>query len=147
MLPVKSNNIIFDPGGGGRCLYATRDPVQLIVFEDLKPLGYVMADRHNGLDEAHCRLVLNKLGRFHAASLALYDRNPQSMDKYAFGMIKPNASKTDLLEAIFARGLETFTTVVETWPGQAKVCKKLKEAQVRVQSPESNANAPMISRL
>lgn len=113
-----------------RCFYATQDPVQLIVFEDLKPLGYIMADRQNGLDEAHCRLVLNKLGKFHAASMTLHERDPKSMDKFSYGMIKPNASRTELLEAIFARGLETFVSVVETWPGQEKMVKKLKAAQV-----------------
>lgn len=54
-----------------RCFYARKEPVQLIVFEDLKTLGFQMADRQSGIDEAHCRLVLSKLGRFHAASMIL----------------------------------------------------------------------------
>lgn len=54
-----------------RCFYSAKTPVQLIVFEDLKALGFQMADRHSGIDEAHCRLVLSKLGRFHAASMIL----------------------------------------------------------------------------
>lgn len=56
-----------------RCFYAIKKPVQLIVFEDLKVLGYQMADRRSGIDEAHCKLVLSKLGRFHAASMILYE--------------------------------------------------------------------------
>lgn len=54
-----------------RCFYAVKSPVQLIVFEDLKALGFQMADRQSGIDEAHCKLVLGKLGRFHAASIVL----------------------------------------------------------------------------
>lgn len=33
-----------------------------------------MADRTAGIDEAHCKLVLNKLGKFHAASMALEEK-------------------------------------------------------------------------
>lgn len=54
-----------------RCFYAVKEPVQLIVFEDLKVLGFQMADRQSGIDESHCKLVLSKLGRFHAASIIL----------------------------------------------------------------------------
>lgn len=54
-----------------KCFYAVKKPVQLIVFEDLKVLGFQMADRLMGIDESHCRLVLSKLGRFHAASVIL----------------------------------------------------------------------------
>lgn len=54
-----------------RCFYAVKEPVQLIVFEDLKALGFQMADRQSGIDESHCKLVLSKLGRFHAASIIL----------------------------------------------------------------------------
>lgn len=46
----------------------------MIIFEDLKSLGYTMADRHSGLDEKHCQLVLSKLGRFHAASMILAEK-------------------------------------------------------------------------
>lgn len=57
-----------------RCFYSIKQPVQLIVFEDLKSLGYQMADRQSGIDEKHCRLVLSKLGRFHAASIVLAEK-------------------------------------------------------------------------
>lgn len=57
-----------------RCFYAIKEPVQLIVFEDLKALGFQMADRQSGIDESHCKLVLSKLGRFHAASVILSEK-------------------------------------------------------------------------
>lgn len=57
-----------------RCFYAVKEPIQIIVFEDLKELGYVMGDRTSGIDEEHCKLVMNKLGRLHAASLMLADK-------------------------------------------------------------------------
>lgn len=89
-----------------------------------------MADRHNGLDKSHSRLVLDKLGRFHAASMALFERDPRSMDKFSFGMIKPDAKRTELFETVFTGGLATFIDVVGTWPEQEKTVRKLRQAQV-----------------
>ena len=57
-----------------RCFYATAEPIQILVFEDLKALGYEMADRQNGIDEEHCNLVMNKLGKFHASSMLLFQQ-------------------------------------------------------------------------
>lgn len=113
-----------------RCFYATKVPEPLIIFEDLKPLGYVMADRHNGLDGSHSRLVLEKLGRFHAASMVLAQLEPHIMDTFTFGMIKPDAPPSELMESIFTGGLSTLTEVVQTWSGQEEMVKLLKQAQV-----------------
>lgn len=48
-----------------------------IVLEDLCPGGYGSAGRHGGMDLAHCRLVMRTLGKFHAVSLAIGDRQPE----------------------------------------------------------------------
>lgn len=54
-----------------RCLYAIKEPIQMIIFEDLKEMGYEMGDRTAGIDRAHCELVMAKLARLHAASMVL----------------------------------------------------------------------------
>ena len=53
----------------------------MIVLEDLGLGGFVMQDRNVGLDEHHCRLVLQKLASLHATSLALQAENPQRHEK------------------------------------------------------------------
>lgn len=45
--------------------------METLVFVDVSPLGYVLADRVRGLDEKHCKLVFEKLAEFHAASMVL----------------------------------------------------------------------------
>lgn len=41
------------------CLYAGSDCIDdIIVLEDLKPLGYHMSNRLKGLDYQHCKIVL-----------------------------------------------------------------------------------------
>ncbi|KAF6204601.1 hypothetical protein GE061_018761 [Apolygus lucorum] len=44
---------------------------QLIVLQDLQPLGYKMADRQKGLDMEHSELAMKALARFHGTSLAM----------------------------------------------------------------------------
>lgn len=42
-----------------RCLFAgVDDNGEIIMLEDLKPLGYKMANRIKGLDYSHCKIVL-----------------------------------------------------------------------------------------
>lgn len=61
-----------------RLLYAHIDSRHgFIVLEDLAPAGYASASRHDGIDLAHCRLVLRTLGKFHAVSLAIGARQPE----------------------------------------------------------------------
>lgn len=41
------------------CLFAGNDATgEIIILEDLKPLGYKMPNRLKGLDYNHCKLVL-----------------------------------------------------------------------------------------
>lgn len=45
--------------------------MQTIVFDDLTQYGYRLASRQDGLDEVHCKVTLEKLGKFHAASMVM----------------------------------------------------------------------------
>ncbi|KAJ8872605.1 hypothetical protein PR048_026211 [Dryococelus australis] len=44
--------------------------------ENLKVQGYESGDRFNGLDLAHCELVVDKLARFHATAVAMKIKKP-----------------------------------------------------------------------
>jgi len=54
----------------------SNDENDVIILEDMRRRGFVMADRRAGLDAARCGLVLTELARLHAASLALQITNP-----------------------------------------------------------------------
>ncbi|BES92905.1 Hypothetical protein NTJ_05712 [Nesidiocoris tenuis] len=56
------------------CLHASS---QLIVLQDLKPLGFGMADRLKGLDLDHSLLALKALAQFHGTSLAMKHSEPE----------------------------------------------------------------------
>lgn len=46
-------------------------PQNSLVFEDLGQHGFMMASREKGLNEEHCRLVMERLAEFHATSMVL----------------------------------------------------------------------------
>uniref|UniRef100_A0A1B6KR03 CHK kinase-like domain-containing protein n=1 Tax=Graphocephala atropunctata TaxID=36148 RepID=A0A1B6KR03_9HEMI len=58
-----------------KCFLAEQD---VIVLEDLKEKGFVMGNRKAGLDFQHCVAVFRKIARFHALSLAMKCRDPQT---------------------------------------------------------------------
>jgi hypothetical protein len=51
-------------------------------MQDLCAEGFKMAERRQGLDLSHCLLVMRMLGRFHAASAVLHDRDPDEFSVY-----------------------------------------------------------------
>jgi hypothetical protein len=74
---------VFGAGGceqfAARYVYACPDT---IVLEDLCAGGFTMAERRQGLDLAHCLLIIRRVARFHAASVVLHDQDPESMAIY-----------------------------------------------------------------
>uniref|UniRef100_A0A182QVV9 CHK kinase-like domain-containing protein n=1 Tax=Anopheles farauti TaxID=69004 RepID=A0A182QVV9_9DIPT len=107
---------------GARCFYATREPRDTIVFEDLKALGYRMPDRtRGGLDFAHCELIMRKIGLFHAASMVYVARGPTERqlfaERYSHTMIRPGDSeRNNPVLVMFGSGIDKFLEVSVDWP-------------------------------
>jgi hypothetical protein len=66
------------------------------VVQDLSAEGFKMAERRHGLDLPHCLLVMRKLARFHAASIVLHDRDPESMSLYDQSFFSEPATREGL---------------------------------------------------
>lgn len=58
---------------GPRCAYTAREPLEIIVLQDLKPIGYSMKDRVKGLNLKATKQVLAKLAKFNASSVKLVE--------------------------------------------------------------------------
>ncbi|XP_059611132.1 uncharacterized protein LOC132258046 [Phlebotomus argentipes] len=54
-----------------------------VALDDLSKYGFRSADRHDGLDFAHCSLILKALGKFHGVSLAMKDQEPEEFTELA----------------------------------------------------------------
>lgn len=52
-------------------------PVKALILQDMKEEGYIMCDKYDRLDYAHCDLVVTTLAKFHAASVACYHDDPE----------------------------------------------------------------------
>lgn len=61
-----------------KCFHVDLEKYKEVIFlEDLRVQGFKMTDRIQGLDEAHVRLVLEELAKFHAASFLMQVKAPE----------------------------------------------------------------------
>ncbi|CAD7091480.1 unnamed protein product [Hermetia illucens] len=100
-----------------KCYYAVEAPVQTIVFKDLKPEGYSLADRVQGLDETHCKIVLNKLAKFHAASTHVLQKDPDLEEKFKEGFYCTASVDTEIFQIYFRKNLKKAAEIVSNMPG------------------------------
>lgn len=103
--------------------YKTSRPHTLIL-EDLMILGFKMANRHDRLDLLHCTVALKGLAKFHAASVALYDKNRNSMDDYVETIY--TEKNRDMMLKFTASAVGTLANVVEKWSGFEEYGDKLR---------------------
>ena len=57
-----------------------------IIFEDLAVRNYVLANRLEGLDNVHARMVMKKLAKFHAAAAVLNRKLNGELEKFDHGI-------------------------------------------------------------
>jgi hypothetical protein len=103
----------------------------MLVFQDLNAINYEMADRKAGLDYEHCRLIMHKLGKFHASSMVLAESQPDTMKLYKFGMFNPTTrNNNDHVDKFFNCGLDALIKVAAQWPGYESIVEKLQKIRV-----------------
>ncbi|CAG9797850.1 unnamed protein product [Chironomus riparius] len=95
-----------------------------LILENLSVKGFIMADRTFGLDMKHLKLALEKLARFHAASVCCMEKNPQIFKKYDVGMF---SRKTSAFHDFFSSNMEVLIEEVSTWEGYEMYSEKLKK--------------------
>jgi hypothetical protein len=82
MSPLQSWKILFagnlEPLAP-KCFYACKS---FLVLEDLSAAAFRMLERRRGLDLDQCLQVMRTLAKFHAASVVLYQQDPDSMKEY-----------------------------------------------------------------
>lgn len=97
-----------------------------IILEDLTAKDFSTIDRMEGLDDAHTRLALKKLAKFHAASIVIQQKQPRTCEFLELGMFsRKNDSFNDYVVSIY----EVFVEEVESWAGWETYAKKLRKLQ------------------
>ncbi|KOX69278.1 hypothetical protein WN51_04314 [Melipona quadrifasciata] len=107
-----------------------------LIMEDLAPLNFRMANRHTGLDKEHATLAIQGLARFHAASVALCEKDPKQKSLYWRGMI--NEENTDLI-TFFKAGAIGLADEVGTWPNGKKYADKIRKFADKIFDEELRA--------
>ncbi|TDG39970.1 hypothetical protein AWZ03_013609 [Drosophila navojoa] len=111
---------------GAKCFYTTREPIQTIVFDDLTQYGYKLANRQSGLNEEHCVVILQKLGKFHASSMVLVEKEPSVREHFSSGMLDENYIRTnERFISFMTLQLRTLANVVAKWAGYEQLAEKL----------------------
>lgn len=95
---------------------------KILVLEDLRPLNFTMANRLVGLDENHVLLLIDKIAKFHAASLKILEENPAIFNEFNVGVISRKVDKVNLgNEGLF----KAATQEIETWSGFEEIARKM----------------------
>lgn len=94
------------------CLYSCK---RFLVLEDLSYSGYKMLDRQKGLTFEQCLTVMRTIARFHAASIALHEQDPDSMKEYQHNFYS-QFSKNGSWDICFQAMKKLIVEELETWP-------------------------------
>ncbi|XP_055706849.1 uncharacterized protein LOC129803968 [Phlebotomus papatasi] len=96
----------------------------IIVFEDLSARGFKMVDRRVRLDRYHAELVLMKLARLHAASVAVEAKSTYNLKKFQTGMFN---RKTSGVSSYFLTNLDALINCISKWKGYEYYADKLRK--------------------
>lgn len=99
----------------------------VIVFEDLAEKGYRMADRTDGLDMTHAKIVIEKMAKLHAASLIYNTKQDGDLEKsFTRGMFN---RKSNGLSPYFLSNLQSLANEVSNWNGYEQIANKLRNME------------------
>lgn len=93
--------------------YTQGRPNDLIILEDLRPLGYKVADRKTGLDLDHSIIVLESLAVLHAGSLAVIQEEAEDVKSLGAGFWLEHNRK--MLIKLLEKGVVILADEVEKW--------------------------------
>ncbi|XP_042858440.1 uncharacterized protein LOC122244565 isoform X2 [Penaeus japonicus] len=119
------------PIAAAKCFFCSLEKgAETLLLEDLRPRGFKMWDRRRGIDVAHARLVLQEIGRLHAASLLLEADLPDknilhTYDLYDFFMSSESTKK--MFGAMVVGQLDATARILEKFPKYERVCQWLEK--------------------
>ncbi|PSN47056.1 hypothetical protein C0J52_09362 [Blattella germanica] len=97
---------------GPKCLYSCKN---FLVMEDLSADGYKMLNRREGLSLEQALTAMRAIARFHAASVAIHEEDPESMKDYDMNFFSDPTSRHGWI-VCFRAMAKMFLEEFETWP-------------------------------
>jgi len=93
-----------------------------IVFEDLAVRKFFMADNKKRLDVDHIKKALQKLAKMHAASLVVYENNPNAFDYFDTGMF---SRRIHAFNGFYETTFQVLIDEMKAWKGYEHYAMKL----------------------
>ncbi|XP_023178911.2 uncharacterized protein LOC111604904 [Drosophila hydei] len=94
------------------CLYCSLEPRQVMIFEDLVPLGYTVVRKREPFSE-ELKLALLKLAKLHAVSFHMLHEQPDYLQEFKHGIFEiPNIRQ----HPFCSKGMEKFLDFLEEVP-------------------------------
>ena len=117
---VKKMNHMLGPEErlSAKVYHVRMEPPLCLILEDLSVLGFRMADRQLGLDMDHALMAIRGLARFHAASVALCEKEPKYKERYRKGLF--SMEHPGEMHTFISGTLTTMAEEVEKWPELGK---------------------------
>ncbi|CAL7943961.1 unnamed protein product [Xylocopa violacea] len=97
-----------------------------LIMENLKKKGYILKNRQKGLPFEHCRLVIERLAKMHAGSVAVIEEEPELVEFFKTGGMRKEAN-VEFLALLTKSSLRQMSEQIQQWPYEwcASVAKKL----------------------
>lgn len=105
------------------CYHVATDDAAFFM-EDLTNSGFQTADRIIGLDLNHSKIVVEKLAKFHAASMVLLAKDHNVFVKFKEGLFKRKYSSNFMKEFLDSSILHLLD-VVREWEGFENIVRKI----------------------
>lgn len=116
-----------------KCYHILQTGANAFVLEDLKHSKYEVIDRTLGTDLEHSKLVVRKLGKYHAVSMVANEQDPNLFKTHQSGMIATKkVGNGGLAEHFFATCLKYLQISMRNIDGFEKIVEKLKSIEVNL---------------
>ncbi|KAL5274231.1 hypothetical protein ACFFRR_000783 [Megaselia abdita] len=102
---------------------------KMIVLENLKNRGYSIGDVKVGLGKEQISMICEKLAKFHACSMVLYDKFADMFKNHLSANMSENENP---LHIFYKNAIDTCIQFCESKPGLQKYSSKLKEFHPKV---------------
>ncbi|CAG2055221.1 unnamed protein product [Timema podura] len=120
------------------------DNDELLVMEDLRPSGFRMADRRQGLDYDHCLVAVKALARLHGMSVATHEQDPDVFQDLKIEKIYTESGR-DNVKFHLDRPFKKLKEVVEGMNGFERFVEKIQrihddlmDNMIMMMNPEKN---------
>ncbi|XP_011291260.1 uncharacterized protein LOC101894911 [Musca domestica] len=97
---------------------------EFYLLENLNTLGYMCGDRVKGLNEVEGHMVMQKIAKYHAASILYQKEFPDIVDSLEKSHFAKGAADV-VAEAIAFGGFEYVANMIEKWPGYQHLAPRL----------------------